>query len=50
MGNKARIQQPKESQYIVTIPKSLAEALDYRKGTQIEFMVDRGELVIRKIR
>jgi len=49
MGNKAKIQQPKESQYIVTIPKSLAEALGYRKGNEVEFVVDRGELVVRKV-
>jgi len=33
----------------LTLPKVLAQGVGLRKGDNIEFIVERGELVIRKV-
>ncbi len=33
----------------ITLPKVLAQSVGLQKGSKIEFFVDRGELVIRKV-
>ncbi len=49
MGNKVRVQKTKNSQYIITIPKTLAELFDFSQGSVLEFKVnEKGEIVLRK--
>jgi bifunctional DNA-binding transcriptional regulator/antitoxin component of YhaV-PrlF toxin-antitoxin module len=44
-----KVQKTKNGQYIVTIPKALAEALGYLRGTAIEFKINtEGDLIIKK--
>jgi len=38
-----------QGQLKITIPKVLAQSVGLRKGDNIEFIVERGEIVIRKI-
>lgn len=37
------------SQMKITLPKVLAQSVGLRKGDNIEFIVERGELTIRKV-
>lgn len=49
--NKAKIQVSKIGQYTVTIPKSLAHAMGYKQGQEVEFRVagaGRLELLVPK--
>jgi bifunctional DNA-binding transcriptional regulator/antitoxin component of YhaV-PrlF toxin-antitoxin module len=44
-----KVQKTKNEQYIITIPKALAEALEYTKGVEIEFKINtEGDLIIKK--
>lgn len=36
-------------QWRLTIPKVLAQSIGIRDGDEIEFRIERGELVIRKV-
>ncbi len=38
-----------KGQWKVTIPKVLAQAVGLRKGDKIKWIIDRGELVMKKI-
>ncbi len=38
-----------QGQLKITIPKVLAQSVGLRKGDNIEFITERGELVIRKV-
>ena len=49
MGNKVKVQKTKNDQYIVTIPKTLAELFDIEQGTLLEFKVnEKGEIVLKR--
>jgi bifunctional DNA-binding transcriptional regulator/antitoxin component of YhaV-PrlF toxin-antitoxin module len=37
-----------KSQLRVTIPRVLAQAIGINKGTKIKWIIDRGELVLKK--
>jgi len=51
MANKMKVQRTKNDQFIVTVPKAFAEALDFKQSTLIEFKInEKGELVLRKIK
>jgi AbrB family looped-hinge helix DNA binding protein len=36
-------------QYIITIPKRIAEAMRLRPGDRIEWIFDRGDVIVRKV-
>ncbi len=37
-----------KGQLKVTIPRVLAQAVGFKKGDKVKFVIDRGELVIKK--
>jgi bifunctional DNA-binding transcriptional regulator/antitoxin component of YhaV-PrlF toxin-antitoxin module len=50
MANRMRVQKTPNGQFIVTVPKAVAEALGYRKGTVLEFKFnDMKELVVKRV-
>lgn len=49
MANKMKVQKTKNEQFIITIPKAFAEALELKQSTVIEFKInEHGELVLKK--
>jgi bifunctional DNA-binding transcriptional regulator/antitoxin component of YhaV-PrlF toxin-antitoxin module len=38
-----------KGQLRVTIPKALAVALDIKKGDKVRWIIDRGDLILRKL-
>ncbi len=36
-------------QFMVTIPKALAEALGFRKGEMVEWSVQGGDLILKRL-
>jgi bifunctional DNA-binding transcriptional regulator/antitoxin component of YhaV-PrlF toxin-antitoxin module len=49
MATRMKVQKTPNNQYIVTIPRTLVEALGLRKGSVVKFYInDRNELVIRR--
>lgn len=49
MGNKSVLQHPNKKQFIITIPKGLVLAKNWKKGDTLEFIIDsKGDIVIRK--
>lgn len=49
MGNVVNICQSGRGQFFCTFPKGIAEALRLKKKDKIEFIFDKGDLIIRKI-
>jgi AbrB family looped-hinge helix DNA binding protein len=49
MGNKIKLMQLKNKQFIMTIPKAIADAMRLKKADTIEFIFDKGDVIIRKI-
>jgi len=49
MANKITIGETKNGQFLITFPKAIAEAMNLKKGDQIEFLFDKGDIIIRKI-
>jgi bifunctional DNA-binding transcriptional regulator/antitoxin component of YhaV-PrlF toxin-antitoxin module len=47
LSNKVRIQQFPQGQYMITIPRALAQALDIEKGDRAEWKIRDGDLVLR---
>lgn len=49
MANKSVLQFPNKKQYMITIPKGLVLAKDWKKGDVIVFMIDnKGDIVLKK--
>lgn len=49
MARRVRVQQLPNGQFVVTIPKALAEAIGFRKGEQVQWSVGRDGLVLRRL-
>lgn len=49
MANQSKIQQMKNDQYLVTIPRAIAEAMRLKKGDTLEWIFVQGDVVIRKV-
>ncbi len=49
MGNTTTIGMTKNKQFIMTLPKAIAELMRAKKGDRLEFIMVGGELVVRKI-
>jgi len=49
MGNKVKVGETKHGQKLITFPRAIAEALRIRKGDTLEFLFDKGDVIVRKI-
>ena len=50
MPRRVKVQQLPNDQFIVTIPKALAEAMGIRKGETVQWSFVKGDLVLKRIR
>ena len=50
MPRRVKVQQLPTGQFVITIPKALAEAMDIRKGETMQWSLLKGDLLLRKIR
>lgn len=48
MGNITSVMQLKNKQFIITIPKAIAGAMGLVKGSKIEWLFDKGDIIFRK--
>ena len=39
----------KETQLIITFPKSIASAMRLKAGDELEFLFDKGDVIVRKV-
>ena len=49
MARRVRIQQLPNGQFVITIPKALAEAIWFRKGEEVQWSLEKEGLVLRRI-
>ena len=49
MANIVNVCQTKRKQFFCTFPKGIAEAMRLKKGDRIEFIFDKGDVIIRKL-
>jgi len=47
--NTISIMQLKNKQFIITLPKGLANMLRVKKGDKLEYLFINGEIVLRKV-
>jgi antitoxin component of MazEF toxin-antitoxin module len=50
MARRVKVQQLPNDQYIVTIPKALAEAMGLRKGETVQWSLEHGGLLLKRLR
>jgi len=48
MVNTSKINISKNGQYIITIPRSIAQSMRLKKGDNIEWLFDKGDIIVRK--
>ncbi|MCK4522240.1 MAG: AbrB/MazE/SpoVT family DNA-binding domain-containing protein [Nanoarchaeota archaeon] len=49
MGNKSILQYPNKKQFIITLPKGLVLAKEWKQGDTLEFSIDtKGNIIIKK--
>ncbi len=49
MSNRVRVQLHPHGLYSVSIPRALAQALRIAKGDVMEWVIEGGELVLKKV-
>lgn len=49
MANQTTVGMTKNKQFLITLPKGIAEAMRLKKGDKIEFIFDKGDVIVRKI-
>jgi len=49
MGNSTSIGMTGNGQYLITLPKTIAQAMRLKKGDRIEFLFDKGDVLVRKV-
>jgi len=49
MARRVRIQQLPNGQFVITIPKALAEAIGFRKGEEVQWSLEKEGLVLRRL-
>jgi bifunctional DNA-binding transcriptional regulator/antitoxin component of YhaV-PrlF toxin-antitoxin module len=49
MSNRVRVQLHPHGLYSVSIPRAIAQALRIKKGDVMEWVIEGGELVLKKI-
>jgi|AntAceMinimDraft_18_1070375.scaffolds.fasta_scaffold105150_3 bifunctional DNA-binding transcriptional regulator/antitoxin component of YhaV-PrlF toxin-antitoxin module len=47
--NISKINTLNTGQVLITMPKAIAHALKLKKGDQIEWLFDKGDLIVRKL-
>jgi bifunctional DNA-binding transcriptional regulator/antitoxin component of YhaV-PrlF toxin-antitoxin module len=51
MSNKVKVQELKTGQLVITIPRAIAGAKGWKKGTSLEYIEDRyGNLTLQEAR
>ena len=48
MGNVTKVMELKNKQFIITIPKAIAQAMRLEKGSGVEWLFDKGDTIVRK--
>ena len=48
MSNETTIGQTKNGQFLMTLPQGIAGAMRIKKGDKLEFIFDKGDVIIRK--
>jgi bifunctional DNA-binding transcriptional regulator/antitoxin component of YhaV-PrlF toxin-antitoxin module len=48
MANITTVGVAKNGQRLTTVPRAIAEAMRLEKGSKIEWIFDRGDVVVRK--
>ena len=49
MANVTTLGMTGKGQYICTLPKAIGESMRLKKGDKLEFIFDRGDIIIRKV-
>ena len=49
MGNITKVMQLKNNQFIMTIPKAIAQAMRLSKGESVEWLFDKGDVILRRL-
>ena len=49
MGNSTIVGMTKNGQYLISLPKTIAQAMRLKKGDRIEFLFDEGDVLVRKV-
>ncbi len=49
MANVTTIGLTKKGQFLTTFPRAIAEAMRLKKGDKIEFIFDKGDVIVRKV-
>ncbi len=50
MGYKVKIQETNRGQKILNIPKVVSALYDLKKGMECEWVIDRGELILKLLK
>ena len=50
MSNKVRVQQLPNGQLLITFPRVLAQAMGIGKGDLMEWLLEDGKLVVKKVK
>jgi len=48
MSNVTSVMELKNKQFILTIPKAIAQAMKLKKGDKVEWIFDKGDVIVRK--
>lgn len=49
MANQSSVQQMKNKQFLITVPRAIAEAMRLKKGDNVEWLIVQGDVVVRKV-
>ena len=49
MSNRVRVQQLPHGLYNVSIPRALAQALRIEKGDVMEWVIENGDLILKRV-
>ena len=49
LGNLSKINTLISGQYVITMPKAIAQGMRLQKGDQIEWIFDKGDIIVRKV-
>ena len=49
MANNTTVGMTKHEQFLMTIPGAIAESIRLKKGVKLEFIFDKGDVIIRKV-
>jgi antitoxin component of MazEF toxin-antitoxin module len=50
MARRVKVQKLPNDQYVVTIPKALAEAMGLRKGETVQWSIEQGGLLLKRLK